>query len=310
MLTYIRSSIFDSPAQTLVNAVNTVGVMGKGIAKKYKEQYPAMFKEYKELCNNDELQMGVLHLWRGPSKWVLNFPTKTTWRKPSNIEYVRLGLEKFVDSYDKFGIRSISFPPLGCGNGELNWEDVRSMMEEYLQRLPIDIFVHDIQKGKGFVPEHREENNSSVPYSSEEFLVDVRKLIHENKGTFWTINNSEPFNVVKLDESIMEINRSHNRIEKIPEPTKIFTDAWSQMQHGLYTKDFFTDDCSLRYKSYIFAILKELPYLQFAEYNRATNKGGLQGHALYIKSADDTSFSASIPVGGSGKEGSQMQLWE
>jgi len=75
MLTYVRTSVFESPAQTLVNTVNTVGVMGKGVARDFKERYPEMFKEYKKLCDQDKLDIGKLHLWRAADHWILNFPT-------------------------------------------------------------------------------------------------------------------------------------------------------------------------------------------------------------------------------------------
>lgn len=76
MLTYVTTNLFDSPAQTLVNAVNTVGVMGKGIAAEFKRRYPEMFERYKALCDREWIAIGRLHLYRTPGKWVLNFPTK------------------------------------------------------------------------------------------------------------------------------------------------------------------------------------------------------------------------------------------
>src|SRR5271165_6585792 len=108
MLTYLHTSLFESPAQTLVNTVNTVGVMGKGIAKTFRERYPAMFAEYKKLCNAQELKVGGLQLWKGIDHWVLNFPTKTTWRLPSKLNYIEVGLQTFVNNYEKAGIISAS----------------------------------------------------------------------------------------------------------------------------------------------------------------------------------------------------------
>ena len=110
MLEYLSTSLFDSPAQTLVNTVNTVGVMGKGIAAEFKRQYPDMFIRYREFCQNGQLSIGKLYLYRTPNKWILNFPTKEHWRRPSRIEYIEAGLEKFVGTYTKLGITSISFP--------------------------------------------------------------------------------------------------------------------------------------------------------------------------------------------------------
>lgn len=143
MLMYVQQDIFKSPAQVIVNTVNTVGVMGKGIAKRYKEIYPDMYKQYQKFCEQHLLDIGKLWIYKSDTKWILNFPTKKHWRQPSKVEYVEQGLKKFVETYEEKGITSVSFPQLGCGNGGLNWEDeVRPLMEKYLKDLPIDIFIH------------------------------------------------------------------------------------------------------------------------------------------------------------------------
>lgn len=156
MITCVKANLFTSPAKTLTNTVNTVGVMGKGIAKTAKEIYPEMFREYQRLCETNQLKIGTLWLYKTPHKWILNFPTKQHWRQPSKPEYIEAGLEKFVATYASQGITSIAFPRLGCGNGELDWETVvRPLMTHYLNKLPIDIFVYSFE-GSGLVPEHRD----------------------------------------------------------------------------------------------------------------------------------------------------------
>ena len=143
MLMYVQQDIFKSPAQVIVNTVNTVGVMGKGIAKRYKEIYPDMYKQYQKFCEQHLLGIGKLWIYKSDTKWILNFPTKKHWRNPSKIEYIEQGLKKFVETYEEKGVISISFPQLGCGNGGLDWEnEVRPLMEKYLKDLPIDVFVH------------------------------------------------------------------------------------------------------------------------------------------------------------------------
>src|SRR4051812_48969061 len=138
MLTYVHTSVLDSTAQTVVNTVNTEGVMGKGLAKAFRTRYPEMFTKYRELCELGQFKIGQLWLWKGNGQWVLNFPTKTTWRRPSEVRYVEAGLRKFVDTYQQRGITSISFPRLGCGNGGLDWQrQVRPLMEKFLSVLPI-----------------------------------------------------------------------------------------------------------------------------------------------------------------------------
>lgn len=156
MITYVKGSLFESPAKVLVNTVNVVGVMGKGIAKVFKQVYPEMFKRYQHLCEDGKFTTGQLWLYKTPHKWILNFPTKKHWRSPSRLEFIEAGLQKFVDSYSKLGITSIAFPHLGCGNGELDWERaVHPLMEKFLANLPIDTFIHE-HGGPAAVPEHRD----------------------------------------------------------------------------------------------------------------------------------------------------------
>lgn len=155
MITYIRGDLFTSPAAVLVNTVNTVGVMGKGIAKDFKRFYPAMFREYQRRCEQGKLGIGELFLYQHPHKSVLNFPTKKHWRQPSRLEYIEAGLSKFVQEYRNYRIHSVAFPQLGCGNGELNWEDqVRPLMHDYLGPLPILVYIHLYDEAE-LIPEHR-----------------------------------------------------------------------------------------------------------------------------------------------------------
>lgn len=143
MITYVAGSLFNSPAQVLVNAVNTHGVMGKGIAAEFKRRYPEMFADYHQQCKLGMLQIGMLWVYKSPGKSILNFPTKKHWRDPSKPEYIEAGLERFSTEYAQLGIRSIAFPALGCGNGGLDWERViKPMMEDYLNKLPIDAFIY------------------------------------------------------------------------------------------------------------------------------------------------------------------------
>ena len=136
-------NIFESPAKTLVNTVNCVGVMGKGIAQEFKKRYPAMFEEYAQMCEAKAVRPGVPYLYSdlyGAS--ILNFPTKDHWRSPSWLSYITAGLQWFRDNYEGLGITSIAFPPLGCGNGGLSWELVGPLMYSMLADLPIDIEIY------------------------------------------------------------------------------------------------------------------------------------------------------------------------
>ena len=154
MIRYIEGDIFRSPAQVLVNTVNTAGVMGKGIALEFKKRYPDMFQIYRESCEKRSIKTGMLMLCYEPDHWVLLFPTKEHWRNPSRMEYIEAGLSKFCRTYAEKGITSIAFPRLGCGSGELSWSDVQPLMEKYLKELPIDIYIY-LGTGPDPVPKHR-----------------------------------------------------------------------------------------------------------------------------------------------------------
>ena len=160
MLTYIEGDLFSSPAQVLVNTVNTVGVMGKGIALEFKKRYPDMFEEYKSMCDKHNLVIGKLMLWYAADYWILQFPTKEHWRNPSKLEYIEKGLMAFVRKYADYNISSIAFPKLGCGNGELDWKDVKVLMEKYLKDLPIDVYIY-LGPGENKKPEHKKQTEMS-----------------------------------------------------------------------------------------------------------------------------------------------------
>jgi len=145
----IHGNIFNTKAQTIVNTVNCVGVMGKGIALVFKLRYPNMFDQYQSLCNQRMISVGKLWIYKGDDKdpWVLNFPTKTHWKLPSEYNYIESGLKKFVDTYKEKGITSIAFPLLGAFNGGLDKDKVLEIMISYLSQcdIPIEIYQYDPQ---------------------------------------------------------------------------------------------------------------------------------------------------------------------
>ena len=277
MLTYVYNSLFDSPAQTLVNTVNTVGVMGKGIAKAFKEKYPYMFREYKRLCDSGELSIGKIHLWRSPQRLVLNFPTKTTWKKPSNVDYIKRGLDVFTNTYKELGITSVAFPPLGCGNGNLDWLDVKPVMEAYLQNVEIPVYIHNIHFGPEFVPEHKE---SVLPTDLQAFQGDVIDSIKSRGGQFYTIDGNQQYTVQKLLSGEFEIITAGRRRETIPADE--IERAWLGLRDGILSVDGYGDDRSRKYKSYLFPIFASLPYVRTAEVQRAGSKAPFRSIGLYF----------------------------
>jgi O-acetyl-ADP-ribose deacetylase (regulator of RNase III) len=132
--------LLDADVEAIVNTVNTVGVMGKGLALQFKRRFPANFDAYAAACKRGEVEIGRMLVVEtkeptGP-RYIINFPTKKHWRDPSRLEYVRVGLNALVDEIRARGIRSIAVPPLGCGNGGLAWSDVEPLIERAVAELP------------------------------------------------------------------------------------------------------------------------------------------------------------------------------
>ena len=137
-------NIFDSGAQTLVNTVNCVGIMGKGIAAEFKERFPEMFKDYAARCERNEVKPGVPYLFKESifSAQIINFPTKSDWRAASRIEDIEKGLKILTEKYKEWDIQSIAVPPLGCGNGQLLWESVGPLIYSYLSKWDIPVKMY------------------------------------------------------------------------------------------------------------------------------------------------------------------------
>lgn len=140
-----KGDILNSNMQTIINTVNCVGVMGKGLALAFKQAYPEMFKDYKKKCDQKEVKIGRPYLFKiSDSRWILNFPTKDDWRRDSKIEYVEAGLKYLAENYNSLGITSLAVPPLGCGHGGLDWEaEVFPLVKQYLLDLniPMEAYI-------------------------------------------------------------------------------------------------------------------------------------------------------------------------
>lgn len=162
-LTFKTGDLFLDKAEALVNTVNCVGVMGKGVAYQFKHRWVDNYKAYKKACNAKELRPGrmlvfeVTNLFGQDSpKFIVNFPTKDHWRAKSKLEYISDGLDALVEAINKYKIKSIALPPLGCGNGGLDWNIVRPMMTERLSKLEgVDVSIY-VPRDEVDEPEHIE----------------------------------------------------------------------------------------------------------------------------------------------------------
>lgn len=143
MIKVIIGDLFESKTKTLVNTVNCVGVMGKGIAQIFKKRFPQMFDDYVLRCQAKQVRAGEPYLYSAQNGIsIINFPTKQHWHSPSRLDDVIKGLDIFAKKYKEWGIVSIAFPPLGCGNGGLAWEVVGPIMYQQLLKLDIDIEIY------------------------------------------------------------------------------------------------------------------------------------------------------------------------
>ena len=156
MIIFKTGNLLDSECQTLVNTVNCVGVMGKGIALQFKKKFPEMFEEYRLACKRGNIKYGGdIWVWNYidmfKQRKVLCFATKQSWQYPSKLEWIEKGLYLFTHqwedgkyTYEKLGITSIAWPKLGCTNGKLDWErQVKPLMFKYLQPLPIICEIYE-----------------------------------------------------------------------------------------------------------------------------------------------------------------------
>jgi O-acetyl-ADP-ribose deacetylase (regulator of RNase III) len=141
MIESTQGNLLNAPVEALVNTVNTVGIMGKGIALQFKQAYPQMFRAYEHACKTGAMHLGKVQVHDlgglvGGPRWIINFPTKGHWRAGSRVADIEAGLQDLTETIQRLNIRSIAVPPLGCGHGGLDWADVRPLIESALGRLP------------------------------------------------------------------------------------------------------------------------------------------------------------------------------
>lgn len=143
MVKTIIADIFKSKAQTLVNTVNCVGIMGKGLALEFKNRFPDMFRDYLARCQRGEVKLGRPYLFKSLiPPWILLFPTKQDWRSVSKLSDIEAGLCYLESNYKEWGITSIAVPPLGCGLGELEWTVVGPTLYRHLAKLEIPVELY------------------------------------------------------------------------------------------------------------------------------------------------------------------------
>ena len=179
---FVKGNLLDAKVEALVNTVNTVGVMGKGIALMFKEAFPVNFLAYEQACKAKEVRIGRMFVtenrtFEGP-RWIINFPTKKHWRQPSKLEWIVEGLKSLRHVIQENDIRSIALPPLGSGNGGLDWSEVRPEIERVLGDLgDVEINIYE--------PTAKYQNVAKR--SGVEKLTPARVLIAEMIRRYWVL---------------------------------------------------------------------------------------------------------------------------
>ena len=141
MIKITDSTVFNANADCIVNTINCVGFMGKGIALEFALRYPKLEERYVEECHKKQIHTGRVYFYEVDGQKIINFPTKFHFKYPSQIEWIEQGLKFFVENYKSWGIKSVAFPILGATNGGLDPKEVEKVMVDYLSTVDIDVFI-------------------------------------------------------------------------------------------------------------------------------------------------------------------------
>ncbi|MDD3138229.1 MAG: macro domain-containing protein [Lachnospiraceae bacterium] len=171
MINYIVGNMFDSKIDCLINTVNCEGYMGKGIAYQFKTRFPKNNEDYIKACKSGKLKTGSLHFFKEEGVTIINFPTKNMWREKSKIEYIEKGLDALVELLPKLNVNSIAIPPLGCGNGGLEWSVVKNLIEDKLKNIKNEYEFVIFEPSKMYTPKVSQAPNISL---SGLILLDIR----------------------------------------------------------------------------------------------------------------------------------------
>jgi O-acetyl-ADP-ribose deacetylase (regulator of RNase III) len=207
MIEFTRGNLLEADAEALVNTVNTVGVMGKGVALMFKEAFPANYRSYEAACKREDVQVGRMFVTErqeliGP-KYIINFPTKQHWRYPSKLEWIESGLEDLKRVIREKGIHSVAIPPLGSGNGGLNWTDVKQRIQAGLGGLS-DVRV--------IVYEPTSKYQNVAKRKGVEKLTPARALIAEIVRRYW---------ILGIECSLLEVQKLAYFLERSMELLKL-----------------------------------------------------------------------------------------
>jgi O-acetyl-ADP-ribose deacetylase (regulator of RNase III)/uncharacterized protein YwgA len=190
----LEGDLLKSRMHALVNTVNTVGIMGKGVALAFKKRYPEMYRDYVRRCDKHEVKLGEPYPFEASDHLIINFPTKQHWRSVSRLSDIVAGLEYLECHYKQWGVESLAVPPLGCGNGQLEWRVVEPVLLRHLRRLDIPVELY-APHGSSLIAEAQldlldhEHDDSQLEWRLAPWLVAVAEIVRrlESQRYHWPV---------------------------------------------------------------------------------------------------------------------------
>lgn len=224
-------TVFNAPADAIVNTINTVGFMGKGLALEFRLRYPRMFEEYAKQCAAKEIKVGEVRYYKEGNKVIVNFPTKGHYRFPSNIKWIEKGLEDFCKTFIEKDIKTVAFPKLGTSNGGLSWDEVKPIMLKYLSRLTnITVFLclDEEKQAEGIEKQMLDRLNKDIEFASVPKSIRIKSDVlsalerHGKFDRFWKLNQVRGITAKSYEKFFRYYYEIATQIDKKPEQGALF----------------------------------------------------------------------------------------
>ncbi len=264
-ITYTTGNILESETEAIVNTVNCEGYMGKGLAYQFKLRFPENNKDYMKACRSGNLCIGKMHYFKENNKIIINFPTKNKWRENSKIEYIDVGLDSLIELIKTLNIKSISIPPLGSGNGGLNWEEVKNLITKKFYELDSNIYIKIYEPSKNYkvtsIQEPKLSTSALILMKLKQNLNKFTKIRLQKSAYFMNILSGDTYFKFKkekygpYDNSISIISKNIKEYQKYHNIENV-----DEVYCMLYSK-IVSEDVEKKLKKYDEYIKKSCDYI-------------------------------------------------
>lgn len=230
MIEFGAGNLLQCDTEALVNTVNTVGVMGKGVALQFKQAFPENYRAYRRACDHNLVKLGEMMVWDsgqlGPKRYVINFPTKGHWRSSSKLEDIQAGLRDLVRVIDQYEIESVAIPALGCGNGGLDWGTVRPIIEAALASTSARIVL--------FPPTGAPAPREMVIATARPSMTYGRAALLALVGRYATAALHQRFDLARPGASLLEIQKVMYLLQRAGQPLRL---KYAKGPYGPYAEN-------------------------------------------------------------------------